>query len=106
MNKATDINTIRTRLRLLSWVVVLIVSTIMLLNMRILSSLLDYIPSSSMSILLVIVSVLVLIGFYISRKVSLNAIDSLNNLVISLQHEITERGTEDPGDHRRAYRTV
>lgn len=92
MDKATDtITAIKMRLRLLSWVVMLIVSTIMILNMRLLSSILDYIPSISMVILLVMVSVLVLTGFYISRKVSLHAIDSLNNLVISLQNEITER---------------
>ncbi|MBA4372048.1 MAG: hypothetical protein C0402_04220 [Thermodesulfovibrio sp.] len=93
MEQTTDtlIITIRAKLKLLSWVVVLIISTVLLLNMRILSSILDYIPSVSMAILLIIVSVLVLIGFYISRKVSLHAINSLNGLVVSLQNEIAER---------------
>jgi diguanylate cyclase (GGDEF)-like protein len=91
-NKTVDvIESIRQRTKLLTWVVLLIIFTILLLNIRIISTILNYIPLLSVSGLLIIVSGLVVAGFYLSRKISLHAINNLNELVIALQHEITER---------------
>lgn len=85
------IDTIRKKIKLLSWVVLLIISIVLFLNVRIISEILNYIPVFSVTIMLAVVSGLVLIGFYLSRKISLNAINQLNGLVLALQHEINVR---------------
>lgn len=85
------IDAIKKKIKLLSWVVLLIISIVLFLNVRIISEILNYVPVFSVAIMLVVVSGLVLIGFYLSRKISLNAINQLNGLVLALQHEINVR---------------
>lgn len=82
--KAAIIESIRHNIKSLTLIVLLIIFTLLFVNVRILFTLQNYLPSYSVPILMFIMTGLVLIGFYISRRISLNA---MNNLV----EEITKR---------------
>lgn len=82
--KAAIIESIRHNIKFLTLIVLLILFTLLFVNIRILLTIQNYLPSYSVPTLLFIATGLVLIGFYLSRRISLNAI---NNLV----EEITKR---------------
>lgn len=75
--KITIIDTIKDRTRVLNAIVLLIIFTLLFVNIRVIYSILDYIPLYSTAIMLSIVTGLVLIGLYLSRKISLDAINKL-----------------------------
>lgn len=96
--KIALIESIKHKTRVLPWMAVLIVFTILFVNVKVISTVLDYIPSVAVLALLSIASVLVIIGFYLAIKISLSAIHSLveysneiNNLLSLKDKEITER---------------
>ncbi len=86
--KSEVIEGIKRNTRLITFIAIFIVFTVLLVNTRIMSTMLDYIPSRSIAIMLIIVSGLVLIGFYLTRRIS---IDAINNLVKELtKREVAE----------------
>jgi diguanylate cyclase (GGDEF)-like protein len=96
--EAAVIETIKKRTNLLTWTVLLIIFTLMIVNTNVIFKVLNFIPSFSVIILLFIASGLVLIGFYLSRRTSLNAINDLmkysneiNTHLIAKEQEITKR---------------
>ena len=76
-NKVSIIKTIRNRTRLLNYTVLLIIFVLLFVNVRVIFSILDYVPLFSAAIMLLTVTGLVLVGLYISRKISLDAINNL-----------------------------
>ncbi len=108
--KSPLIKSIEKNIRALDAITLLIVVTIFFLIMKIVSTVLDYIPSLSVVILLAIVSGLVVIGFYFARRFSINAINNLieysnqmDILLIALQHKITEQGGAENSRDIRQY---
>lgn len=92
------IKTIQYNLRILNSIILLILIVNLLLIIKIVFTVIDYIPSVSIIVLLAIVSGLVVISFYFAKKISLNAINDLieysnkmDILIISLEHELNER---------------
>jgi diguanylate cyclase (GGDEF)-like protein len=69
--KITLIESIKNKTRFLHWVALLITCTILFVNVRVISTVLNYIPSISVVVMLSFATGLVLIGFYIARKISL-----------------------------------
>ncbi len=76
-NQGIIIESIQQRTKILTWIIFLIVCVLFFINTRVLFAILNYIPSLSIAILLAIVSILVVSGFYIVRKTSFNAINTL-----------------------------
>jgi diguanylate cyclase (GGDEF)-like protein len=94
--KAVVVESMGKHTRLLTPLALLIIFTLLFVNTKVVFTILDYIPSSSVAILLGIVSVLVLIGFYIARQISLNAIRKLvefNSMINTLL--IAKENAED-----------
>lgn len=96
--KVAVIEPIKHKTRLLTSIILIVVFTLLFVNVKVIFTILDYIPSLSVAVLLLIVSVLVIIGFYLVRKISFDAIDNLvryndkiNNLLHSKEKEIIER---------------
>lgn len=94
----TVIEVIKRNINLLGLIVWLIVFTILFVNVKVLFKILNYIPSFSIATLLLIVSGLVVIGFYLTKNISDNAVNNLveygnktNTLLISMQQEISKR---------------
>lgn len=75
--KVTLIESIEHNTRILSSIVLLIICTLLFVNAKIIFTFLDYIPSFSLVSIVLLVSGLVVIGFYLSRRISLNSINSL-----------------------------
>ncbi len=96
--KAAIIKTIESRTKLLTLTVLLIICTLLFVNARVMFTVLNFIPSFSVITLLLITSGLVLIGFYLSRTISLSAITDLlkynneiNTLLTAKEQEIAKR---------------
>ena len=97
-NKEEVISAVRQNTRILHTVLLLIVSILILLNTKYLSSLLDYIPFKSVVLLLVIVTGLVLGVVYLIKKISKTAMNKLleysekiDMLLLTKQQEIRQR---------------
>jgi hypothetical protein len=104
-DKSPLIKSIKQNLRVLNLIILLVLVTVMFLIVKIVSTVLDYIPSFSVLILLASMSGLVVIGFYFTRKFSLNSINSLieysnkmDTLLIDLEHKIAEQRQVDEKD--------
>jgi diguanylate cyclase (GGDEF)-like protein len=97
-DKTEIIKSIKQRTNFLTLIVLLIIFTLLFVNIRVLFTILNYISAYSVGILILIVSGLVLLGFYLSRRISLEAInmldeysDEINDLLISKEQEIAKR---------------
>ena len=97
-NKEEVISAVKQNTRILHTVLLLIVSILLLVNTKYLSSLLDYIPLKSIAILLVIVIGLVLGVVYLIKKISNTAMaklveysETIDTLLLAKQQEIIER---------------
>ncbi len=97
-NKEEVISAVRQNTRILHTVLLLIISILILVNTKYLSSMLDYIPFRSIVLLLVIVTGLVLGVVYLIMKISKTAMSKLveysekiDMLLLAKQHEIIER---------------
>jgi diguanylate cyclase (GGDEF)-like protein len=97
--KIDAIETLERNIKVLQLIVVLIVFTLLFINTRFLSAILDYIPLQSVITLLLIVSGLVIGVLYLVKKISDTAIRKLREygrnietLLISIQQEISDRG--------------
>ena len=93
--KSPLINSIHKNLRILNAIILLILVTIFFLIIKIISTVLNYVPSFSILILLATVSGLVVAGFYFTKKFSFKAINDLveysnkmDVLLIALEHKI------------------
>ena len=96
-DKSPLIKSIQYNLRVLNSIILLILVINLLLIIKIVSIVLDYIPSLSIVVLLAIMSGLVVISFYFARKFSLNTVNDfieyskkMDILLISLEHEVNE----------------
>lgn len=76
-NSDFTIKNIKNKSRLLNYTVLLIIAVLLFVNIRVVFSILDYIPLFSAAIMLSTVTGLVLVGLYIARKISLDAINNL-----------------------------
>lgn len=76
-NSDSIIKNIKNKSRLLNYTVLLIIAVLLFVNIRVVFSILDYIPLFSAAIMLSTVTGLVLVGLYIARKISLDAINNL-----------------------------
>jgi len=97
-NKEEAISAVRQNTRILHTVLLLIVSILILVNTKYLSSLLDYIPFKSIVLLLVIVTGLVLGVVYLIKTISKTAMNKLleysekiDMLLLTKQREIRQR---------------
>jgi diguanylate cyclase (GGDEF)-like protein len=77
-NSDSTIKNIKNKSRLLNYTVLLIIAVLLFVNIRVVFSILDYIPLFSAAIMLSTVTGLVLVGLYIARKM---ALDAINNLI-------------------------
>lgn len=75
--KVVIIESIKQKTKSLTWIILLIVCTLFFINTRVLFTLLNYIPTFSIAILLAFVSILVAAGFYIIRKTFFSTINTL-----------------------------
>lgn len=96
--KSNAIEAIKRNINTLNSIVLLIVFTLLLVNIRFLYSFLSYINPYSVGIMLFIVSGLVIASLYLSTTSSKKAIkhleeydNKINALLVSMQKEITER---------------
>ncbi len=96
--KISAISAIKRNLTALNSVVLLIVFALFFLNVKFIYKILDYVPSLSVVAILTIVAGLVLLSLYLSRVISRNAIDKLeeydgilNSTLNSMKTEISER---------------
>jgi diguanylate cyclase (GGDEF)-like protein len=92
------VNAVKHNIRYLNGIVLLIVCTLVLVNARFLSSILNYIPQNSIIFMLLIVLALIVGNLYLVRKISgtvLNKLEEYSNkidiLLISQENEIFER---------------
>ena len=96
--KPAIVKAIKRNIHILNSVLLLIMLNLFFLNVKFLYKTLSYIPSLSLVTLITIISLLVIIGHYISKKISKKAIEELDNYdkklkkaLISLQEEVNER---------------
>jgi phosphoglycerate-specific signal transduction histidine kinase len=92
IKKIDIINTISKNTRLLTWIILFIIFILLFLNTKGIYS--DHISSFSSAVILSIVTGLVLLGFYIARRISLNAINSLMHYNDELEMRVSERTGE------------
>ncbi len=98
--KAAGISTIKLNTKLYNLTSLLVVFTLMLIIVNSVTSLIDYIPKYSIVAMLVIVSMLVIINYYLSKKVAINAIQNMqeyekkvDNLFTAMEKEIDSQKT-------------
>ncbi len=92
------VNAVKHNIRYLNGIVLLIVCTLVLVNARFLSSILNYIPQNSIIVMLLIVLGLIVGNLYLVRRISgtvLNKLEEYSNkidtLLISQEKEIHDR---------------
>ena len=97
-NKEHVITAVRQNIRFLNLVVILIVSTLILVNAKFLTQLLDYIPINSVVTLLIVLCGLMTGITFLIKKISYTAMDKIveysdkiDSLLIAKQEEINER---------------
>ena len=102
--KADVITAIKRNTRMLHSIILLIACTLLLLNVRFLSGVIDYIPSHSMITLLAAIAGLTLGVIYLIKKISDTAMkklleysDEIDTLLIAKQQEIIERKKAEAG---------
>ena len=76
--KKATVGAIKRQIRVLNWSVVLILYALLLLIVRFLYVVLDYIPTSSMVAILSIVAGLVVVGTYLANSASRNAVKKID----------------------------
>lgn len=92
--KEAAINTINFNIRMYNMTALVVVFTLLLIIVHSVTSLIDYIPKISIVILLAIVSILVVVNFYISKKISTNAIDNMEEYEEKMNHLLTKMERE------------
>jgi len=101
--KLVAINAIKFNTKMYNLTSLLVVFTLLLVIVNSVTSLVDYIPTYSIVALLSIVSMLVLISYYLSKKVATNAIhtmeeseETVNTLFTTMKKEIDrQKSTQD-----------
>ncbi len=93
--KIAAINAIKFNTKMYNLTALVVVFTLMLIIVNSVTSLVNYIPKYSIIALLSIVSVLVVINYYLSKKVALNSIEHMqdyekevNKLLIAMEKEM------------------
>ena len=93
--KVAAINAIKLNTKMYNLTALVVVFSLMLIIVNSVTSLVDYIPKYSIVALLFIVSILVAINYYLSRKVAMNAIQNMqkyekkvDNLFTAMEKEI------------------
>lgn len=93
--KVAAINAIKFNMKMYNLTALVVVFTLMLIIVNSVTSLVDYLPKYSIVALLSIVSLLVVINFYLSKKVSTNAIKNMeeyeakvNSLLTAMEKEM------------------
>jgi len=96
--KSAVIECIKTNVKLINLVILIIVFTLFLTITKFMSPILDYIPVYSIAVMLAITSLLVSLGFYLANLSSRSAINKLNEysiqvgkMVSSMEHGINQR---------------
>ncbi len=97
-NKNNIIDSIKRSTTYLAWIVVLILIHLLVVNLKIIFNLQQHAPSLQLIMMISTATVLVLLGFYLARKISLNAVHKLIEysnkiyaLLISKEQEIIKR---------------
>jgi PAS domain-containing protein len=97
-NVSAFINAIKRDIRTLTSIILVILTTLLLINLRFLSTILNYIPPVSIGFLFLIILGLVFICIHLSRLIVKNAINELEaydgkmtNYLSSLEQEVKER---------------
>jgi HD-GYP domain-containing protein (c-di-GMP phosphodiesterase class II) len=97
-NKEHVITAVRQNIRFLNLVVILIISTLILVNAKFLTSLLNYIPMNSVVTLLIVLCGLMTGITFLIKKISYTAMnklveysDKIDSLLVAKQAEINER---------------
>ena len=78
-NKVEGISDIKLNTKMYNLTALVVVFTIMLVIVNTVTSLVDYVPEHSIVAMLAIVSILVIINYYLSKKVATNAIKNLQD---------------------------
>ncbi len=101
-NKINAINAVKQNIRVINSIVLLVVATLLLINVRFLSSILDYIPFNSVVILLAVVSGCIMGIIYLVKTIYSTAIKKLEEygeridiLLVAKQKEINDRKTAE-----------
>ena len=102
--KVNILDSINRSTKHLTWIVVLIIIHLLIVNVKIIFGLHQHTPSLQIILMISTATVLVILGFYLARRISLNAVDNLieyNNLIeysneidallISKEQEIIKR---------------
>ncbi len=97
-NKVHIIDSIKRSTKYLAWIVILIIIHLIIVNVKIIFNLEQQISSLQLILMLSTATVLVLSGFYLSRKISLNAVNNLieysneiDMLLVTKEQEIIKR---------------
>ena len=77
INNILIIDSIKKKSKLIDLIALLVIFSVFLINIKVTFTVLDYTPSTSVAFLLLIVSLLVFVGFHLSRKIAHSTIDSL-----------------------------
>ena len=90
--KINIIKSISKNTRLLTWIVLFIIIALLFMNIKVIYS--DRISSFFSVLMLSCVTGLVLIGFYVARRISLNAVNSLMDYNDELEVRVNQRTAE------------
>ena len=96
------ITSIKRSTRYLSWIVVLVIIHLLVVNVKIIADIQHHVPSLHLIMMVSTATVLVLAGFYLARRISLNAVNKLieysneiYTLLTSKEQEIVKRKSAD-----------
>lgn len=92
--KEVAIDAIKFNTKMYNMTALIVVFTLMFIIVNSVTSLVDYIPKYSIVILLLIVSILVVINYYLSRKVATNAIHNMEEYDIKVNSLLTAMDKE------------
>jgi len=109
-DKDNAIERIKRNITTLYHVVLLVVCTLIFLNVKFLFKFLDYIPQASITTMLISISALVIISFYLSRTIARFAIEELdkydkklNSVLSSMKQEVKDRKEIESRLERQVY---
>ncbi|MEK7516538.1 MAG: EAL domain-containing protein [Patescibacteria group bacterium] len=109
-NRSAVIKSIKRNISLINSIVMLVVVSLLFVNIRFLSSVLNYMPPLSMAVMLGTVCVLVIISLYLARLISQVAISDIeeydnriNEILGSMQQEITHRVQAEKALEHQAF---
>lgn len=87
LNKDYIIRSINRRSNILKWIILLIFVCVIFVNLKLLTSIFDYLPPLSAAVMLFMILALVVTGFYLFRRISYDAIENLIEYSNKIKHD-------------------